>query len=416
MIEIIGKQKCSGCAACASICPVKCISMEADSEGFLYPKVDSEKCIHCNGCDNVCPIKNTSFCEKSGYPEAYLGYSLDQILRTKSAAGGGFGSIAKWFLQTYNGVVIGAAYDDSYHVKHICIEKIEELWKLQKSKYVQSEIGNTFLDAKRLLKDGRYVLFSGTPCQVYGLKSYLKNTDDSRLLCVDFSCHGVPSPMVLEKYLNYLENKNGKIKSFVMRDKIIHEDSYVQGFGIEFDNGSKIFNTHTEDLYGRCFWGEIASRPSCYECHFKTVWRAADITLGDCWFFNCFVPQECDNMGVTMFLAQNQKGSKVIEDCDLLKLYSVSSEQIIKANGGMIYNSALPNINREVFFDRLNKDDFCHLVNELTSKPKQKNKNIRLIMEKTGLKFSVLKRLRRRKLLNQRLKRVIPKTALGEMK
>ena len=416
MIQIDDKAKCSGCSACASICPTNCITMKEDSEGFLYPYIDSEKCIHCNNCNEVCPIKNTSFHKKDGYPDAYLGYSKDNTLRVNSAAGGGFAAIATWYIQRYGAVVYGAAYEGNYHVKHVCIDRVEDLYKLQKSKYVQSELGDVFSHVKERLQENRYVLFSGTPCQIYGLKSFLDHSDMNKLLCIDLSCHGVPSPLLLKKYLEYLEKNNGKIKTFIMRDKKLKANTYEQGFGIEFYSGKKLFNSHVQDLYGRCFWGEIASRPSCYQCHFKTVWRAADITIGDCWFFNCFVPEEQDRMGVTMFLAQSEIGKATLEACDLLKLYKVPAEAIIKANGGMIYSSASPNCNRAVFFERLGKEDFKRLVDELIPEKRNRYKVIQSGLEREGIELKHLKKFRRHRLLKDRLKRVIPISALGEMK
>ena len=416
MIQILDKVKCTGCSACAASCPKNCITMEPDSEGFLYPSVDSSSCINCGSCEKTCPVMNTHFIPRDDFPEAYLVYAKDSDLRQKSAAGGGFAAIARMYMEKYNGIAFGAAYDDSYCVKHIGIENKNDLKKLQKSKYVQSEIGNSYLLVKQKLLQREYVLFSGTPCQIYGLKSFLKGVNQDRLLCVDLSCHGVPSPLVFQKYLEYLKDKYGNIKSFMMRDKRYKSFSYDQGFGIEFENGQKMFNSHSSDLFGRCFWGEIASRPSCYSCHFKTVWRQADITLGDCWFFDCYAKGESDTMGVTLALIHSEKGKTFITNNPFLKTYQVPSEEIIKANGGMIYSSANPHPKRSEFFRRLKTEDFEELVNDCLPQKHNKKRIIMKLLSRYGGRVKLLRMRVRRKRLEERTNRTIPNNAIGEMK
>jgi len=364
MITINDKRLCSGCTACKSICPKKCIVMKPDEEGFLYPNVNMADCVNCGACENVCPILNTSFSPKEGFPDAYLVYDRDENWRMKSAAGGGFASIARYFIEQYHGVVFGARYDDDYSVYHTSCDTVEDLQRYQKSKYVQSNPRNTFIEVKNCLIQGKYVLYSGTPCQIYGLKSFLGGYSNSeQLYCIDLSCHGVPSPKVFRKYIAFLEEQEkSDISSFTMRGKIIKKNAYAQGFDIKFKNGAHRFLSHTESYYGRCFWGEISSRPSCYNCHFKTIWRTSDITLGDCWFFDCFVPGECDSLGVTMALAHSEKGRDLILNSNDLIKYEVDSEKLIKANGGMIYSSAKENPNRTEFFELIDKDEFGKVV------------------------------------------------------
>ena len=419
MINIENKSKCSGCSACYSVCPQNAITMTDDEEGFLYPKVDKNKCINCGACKKVCPILNTSFYPKAVLPNAYLIYDTNSDWREKSAAGGGFSSVARYFIEKYNGIVFGAIYDENYNVFHKSFDTIEGIKKFQKSKYVQSNVQDTFKEVKENLLKKRYVLYSGTPCQIYGLKSYLGDLSDSDFLyCIDLSCHGVPSPKVFKEYLSFLQKQeNSRIVSFEMRHKKLKKHSYEQGFSILFENGVHKFFSHSEDYFGRCFWGEISSRPSCYQCHYKTVWRISDITLGDCWFFNSFLPSEKDTLGVCMALVQSSKGDRLLEEIESLKKYRVNSEDLIKANGGMIYSSAIENVNRAEFFKRLGNMEFGELVD--TYFPIKKKSTKQIMIEKCedyGIRLEVFRRISRNKKLKERLKRVIPNNALGEMK
>ena len=418
MINIKQKNKCMGCSACSQVCPQDCIKMEPDEEGFLYPVVDKEKCINCGSCDNVCPIMKTKFVPREGFPDAWLIYDSEIASRKRSAAGGGFSALAREFVFKNNGVVFGASYDENFYVHHCHAESIEEIKKLQKSKYVQSDINNTYIQVRTYLRQNRYVLYSGTPCQIYGLKSFLGVLSKSQYLyCVDLSCHGVPSPKLFKEYLSCLEEMEGsQLTSFTMRGKRFKNNSYDQGFDIMFANGKRQFNSHSQDMFGRCFWGEIASRPSCYNCHFKTIWRASDITLGDCWFFNSYVPKEHDTYGVTLALAHSKKGRKLIENSELLISYSVPAEQLIKANGGMIYSSAVPNEKRTEFFAKLGSIPFNQLVDDMVpAKQSGKKQKILKVLDTLGIRLEFLRNKSRNRKLQIRLKAEIPIKARGEM-
>ena len=418
MITITDKTQCTGCAACSQICPKSCIEMKADSEGFLYPSVAEESCVNCGLCEQVCPMKNTEFVPIDGFPDAFLAYDTDDEWRKKSASGGAFAAIARDFIEKYHGAVFGAVYDGSYNVYHTSAESIEGIKRFQKSKYVQSEIRDSYILAKNELKSGRYVLFSGTPCQIYGLKSYLgKLADDEKLYCVDLSCHGVPSPKVLQKYLDYLRrSEQSEIASFTMRDKHFGKNSYSVRFGVSFENGKKYQIKHEDDYFGRCFFGEVASRPSCFDCRFKTVWRAADITLGDCWYFNSFVPSEHDTMGVTLVLSHSEKGKKLLADNKMLCQYSVPSEEIIKVNAG-VFKSATLNPRRSEFFERIDNEPFENAVDSVVPKPKSgKKEKLKRIINSRDIRLEFLRKKSREKRIKALLSKTIPDSSLGEMK
>ena len=419
MINIQIKKDCTGCSACAEICPKKCIDMKADEEGFLYPVVNEKNCINCSMCEKVCPVQNTHFEPENDYPPAYLGYVTDRKDRIRSAAGGGFFALAEFFIRRKKGIVFGAVYDDDYNITHCCTENIDGLLKMQKSKYAQSDPKKTFSEARSFLKNGRYVLYSGTPCQIYGLKSYLKKTgcDQNKLFCIDLSCHGVPSPKLLKEYLDYQKRSHGsEIREFKMRDKKLIKNAYNQGFCINFENGDNYFAGHSQDLFGRCFWGEISSRPSCYDCSFKTVWRVSDITLGDCWFFDRFVSHEKDDFGVTMFLVHSDKGQQLLEECDDIKYYEADSEKLIKVNGGMIFSSAIPHPKRDEFFTRLGSEDFEQLVKSFfPDRSLSLRRRIQIFFENRGIRFEIIRKKNRQKRMDAIIKsKVIPKSAMGK--
>ena len=198
MIKSTNKKLCTGCAACYSICPVRCISMQEDSEGFLYPVVEKDKCTSCKKCETVCPAIVQRNERKPLY--VYAAKNLNEEIRRQSSSGGIFTLIAESIIQE-GGVVFGARFNENWEVVHDYTETIEGLAAFRGSKYVQSRIGNTYLSAKDFLLAGRKVLFSGTPCQIAGLKAFLQDDYDN-LLTVDLVCHGVPSPLVWKRYLD----------------------------------------------------------------------------------------------------------------------------------------------------------------------------------------------------------------------
>lgn len=198
MIQIRDKKKCCGCTACVEICPKQCIKMKPDMEGFLYPTVDQDKCIDCGTCDGVCPTLNGKL-EIETVQKAYLVQHRNDDVRMDSSAGGAFTAIASYVLER-GGVVFGAAYNKNFQVRHTYIEKVEELRKFRNSKYVQSDMGNCFRQARDFLKADRWVCFSGTPCQIEGLANFLKKPYE-QLILVDVVCHGIPSPLIWNKYL-----------------------------------------------------------------------------------------------------------------------------------------------------------------------------------------------------------------------
>ena len=305
MIQIHNKKDCSGCSACANVCPKNCIKMERDDMGFAYPVVDTSVCIGCGRCETVCPILNPA---QENSPLSVIGAkNRDEAVRSASSSGGTFFELAKAVILR-GGAVYGCALDTDLVARHVKVESVDDLSALRSSKYVQSDVGATYREVKAALMDGREVLYSGTPCQIAGLKNYLGKEYDG-LLLVDVLCHGVPSPGVFEDYLNYLGEKFGsKPVSVNFRNK---EKSWKRlYFEVKFENGKRYFTFCGYDRYMSMFLNNIPLRPSCYDCRFTTVNRQGDITLGDFWGIGRKYPERDDDKGISLIIANTEKGAK----------------------------------------------------------------------------------------------------------
>lgn len=316
------KKECCGCTACQNICPVRCIEMVEDIEGFLYPEIDEEKCIHCHKCEIVCPIRNKE--NISGVTETYIGYIKNEEIRRRSSSGGIFTALAEWMLEQ-GGVVIGAAFDESFQVHHIVVEIKEELEKLRGSKYVQSNLKSIYPTVKQYLQDGRKVMFSGTACQIAGLKKYLKNENVEQLYTVDVLCHGVPSPKVWRMYLaDKVKTYSSQIVRINLRDKKNGWNNY--SVCIQFDNRKEYCNPFFQDQYTKMFLDNLDLRPSCYDCKFKCFPRMSDITIGDCWGIESIKPEMDDNNGTSVIIINSYKGKMLFDN---LKNYLFFAESDI---------------------------------------------------------------------------------------
>lgn len=308
MIKITDKHKCCGCTACVNVCPKNCISMSADKEGFLYPVVDFVKCIDCGLCEQVCPVLRPVKNETE--PLVYAAVNNDESVRLQSSSGGIFTLLAESVLDR-EGVVFGACFDQNWNVVHDYTETKEGLAKFRGSKYVQSHVGNCFIQVKTFLDSGREVLFSGTPCQVAGLKNYL-HKPYSNLFTVDLVCHGVPSPEVWRRYLQEAVCRVYGIK----KKNLINLDEYISDISfrakdkgwkkynikIIFRNGKVEMMPFSENSYMNVFLSDLSLRPSCYACPTKLHHVQSDITLADFWGVNEIKPDIDDDKGCGLIL------------------------------------------------------------------------------------------------------------------
>ena len=384
MNKIIEKDKCCGCHACFNICPKNAISMQEDERGFLYPVINEEKCINCNMCKKVCPVLNRKE-ELENKIMAYACYNRNLTERLKSSSGGIFCLIAKEIINR-NGVVFGAAFDENFGVTHTYIENVKELKQFMGSKYTQSKIGTSYKDVKNFLDNGRYVLFTGTPCQIEGLKSYLKK-DYDKLYTQDIICHGVPSPKVWKKYLEYQKNKNKEeIKDISFRDK--EHGWELSRMKISFN--TKIYSKDSNnDIYMQAFLKNICLRESCYNCSFKKKNRLSDITLADYWGINKVHPKMNDNKGISLVLVNSKKGIELFNNIKEKIIYKETNlDKAIKYNPALI-ESAKHCINERKFINNIDNMEFDKAVRKYVPQSPAYRKVIKRI--KTILKNIRLK-------------------------
>jgi len=369
MIKIKKKQNCAGCAACTNACPRQCILMVEDNEGFLYPQVDVHKCIDCGLCEKACPIINKHRSKHT--PIAYACINKNENIRLESSSGGVFTIIAENTINS-GGVVFGASYNEELKLVHSYEKTIVGLAKYRGSKYEQSIIGETYKQAKEFLQKDIQVLFTGTPCQIGGLYSYLGKGYE-KLLCIDIVCHGVPSPKVFKRYKASIENKYGaKIRRIVFRSK--NWGWKLFSLVLSFDNNTEYIEKFTQDMYMQGFLQNLYLRPSCYDCSFKSINRQSDITIADFWGIENILPKLNDDKGTSLILVNSIKGNKVFEKLqDNMIVEEVDSEEAIKYNPSAI-SSAQYNSNRDNFFEKLNSysGDISKLILQYTKVSFQK--------------------------------------------
>ncbi|MGM9661063.1 MAG: Coenzyme F420 hydrogenase/dehydrogenase, beta subunit C-terminal domain [Faecousia sp.] len=308
MITVSKKENCCGCGACAQACPRGCITMAADSEGFLYPQVDEAKCVHCDACNRVCPMEAHE--KQAASVCAYAAYTDDASLRQNSSSGGIFSVLAQWVLEN-QGVVFGAAFDEDFSVYHRVIQSPEELGILRGSKYLQSRTENTYSEVKQLLESGCMVLYTGVACQIAGLKRYLKK-EYPLLFTADVLCHGVPSPLVWQNYLRHQEAlHNSSAESVNFRGKTFGWKQF--SMEITFRSGETYCVPHGEDPFMNLFLENICLRPSCHSCRFKGFPRSSDLTLGDAWGIDGTMPEMDDDHGTSLVLVNSKKGRELLD-------------------------------------------------------------------------------------------------------
>lgn len=376
MKEITKQDNCTGCTACINICPQNCLTMKSDSQGFLYPMLQyPEKCIECNLCAKVCPLnKKQTHILSEELTEAYAAYSLDDGLRKGSSSGGIFSEIAQMVIQT-GGAVYGAAYGQDFRISHICVENFAELEKLRGAKYAQSDLTSVFPEIKERLKTGQQVLFSGTPCQIEGLKSYLRK-DYENLLSIDIVCHGVPSPAAWEQYVFYRASKdcNGKLPERInLRSKVTGWSRYRYSNVYDYPGGKRYVQWGGEDLYMKLFVRDYINRKSCEICQFKGFQRASDITLGDFWGIWDEIPEMDDDKGTSLVLLHSQKGKLYFQALDKKISYKkVTLEQAVAQNPSILHSS-LAKPERDAVLASILIGDFDTAVKPLLTSSKKSN-------------------------------------------
>lgn len=326
------KKECCDCKACIQICPKGCIKEQVDSKGFTYPYVDHNSCINCNLCVKACPMNKNDKNKVNNTPICYAGVHLNDEIVLNSSSGGAFTAIVESYCDE-NYVIFGATQAEDLSVVHAYTIDKKEAYKFRKSKYVQSNIKNTYLEVKKFLKVGKKVLYTGTPCQIAGLKGFL-GKEYENLLCVELLCHGVASPLVLKKHIDYLSSTyKSRVKMFDMRTKVKVDNGYRLGdFSVELENGQKKCTRDT-NYYNKYFFKQVGYRDCCYICPFAKIPRTGDVTIGDCWGIEEFRPNMFDNKGVSLIMLNNNKGEKILGALNrCMKLETITLEEAMRNN------------------------------------------------------------------------------------
>ncbi len=336
MIRISDKSLCCGCTACATACHAQCIVMRRDREGFDYPVANPDLCIGCGKCEKVCPMLNPPAVSA---PVEVLA-ARSEVHLAGSSSGGVFPALAKPVIEA-GGIVFGAVFESDHKVAHAEASELSEIEAMRGSKYAQSDLYSAFEDVNQYLTDGKKVLFTGTPCQVAGLKNYLGSNTEG-LMTIDFACHGVPSPGLWEKYVKALEARSGgRIRSLSFRDKsrswrhycFRHDDVSVE---------------YVDDPYMALFVQDMSLRPSCYKCPFRAGRKVSDLTLADLWSVAETAPAFNDDRGASAVFVNTAKGKALLDSVSMQSV-SVSAEAAMRDNGGYSDPTAIPE-RREEFF------------------------------------------------------------------
>ncbi len=357
------KKDCNGCGMCELICPQKAIKMLMDGEGFLYPNIEKEKCINCGLCKNRCSnninkIKNDE--------DTYIAISKDKNILKGSSSGGMFFHIAKYIIDK-KGVVFGVTFDENLNAHHEYIDNIEGIKKFQGSKYVRSDLNNAYLNVEKFLKNDRYVLFTGTPCQCEGLRKYL-NKSYNKLITCEIVCHANPSPKVFKLYIENLEKiKKSKVENIYFRSK---ENGWRnQTPIIEYEDGSK----EEENSYFNAFVNEMINRPSCYDCRFCSEMRYSDFSIADFWGIEKIDDTIKDNdTGISLLNVNTQNGKYILE---YIKKYLILKKVNTKEAFSLNHHTNVPvHRNRNKFFKgvcsgKINESNIIFYLNKYVKKP-----------------------------------------------
>lgn len=388
------KKDCCGCTACMCICPKQAITMKQDEDGFLYPKIDTSLCVECGLCKKVCTIQHVPTTNMEPLA-TYAAINKNQIVLSNSASGGIFGALASCVFER-GGLVFGCAFNENMEPQHICVDNPSDMKKLQGSKYVQSNVNTAYAVVKEYLEEGKWVLFTGTPCQIAGLKSYL-GKDYKNLITADLICHGVPSAAFFKGYIKQLEGKlKGKVIDFKFRDKF--KGWSLMGKVIYEKNGKlreKLIFPFTSYYYSYFLNGDIY-RENCYECKYASGSRQGDFTMGDYWGVEKAHPEIETKNGVSVLLINSGKGMELIGKLTELLTLTKSTFEQAKVQNMLLKKPTAKSNKRESILKMWHEGGYQALADEFYELNKKQILVFRIKMLVPQSAKIVLKKLLRR--------------------
>lgn len=358
MISLCSEKSCTGCCSCVNACPKGCISMIENNEGFLYPAIDYSTCIECGLCQKSCPELHPI--NKNENLTVYASWSLNDKVRTTSSSGGIFYTLAESVINR-GGAVFGVVFNDDMSASHVCAETLSGLKAMQGSKYLQSNINTTYTEALKFLKNGREVMFTGTPCQIAGFRAFLGKRTFDKLTLVDIVCHGTPPAKAFKWYLKELKLKNGEFdeKSFQFRN--------LNAWGItpSVEISERRTSLADSNLYMQLFLKSLLHRNCCYDCRYTTENRVSDVTLADFWGIGKDVPFNHDtSKGCSLLLVNTQHGAAILKEISgniLLEERTIEEAKIVNHQ---LYMSSVRPKDRERIFGYI----YSHSYDEVDSK------------------------------------------------
>lgn len=398
MINITNKQDCCGCNACGDICPREAISFKVDKEGFWYPKVNLEKCINCNLCDKSCPIIQVEKLKNKNFdkPLCYAAIHKNLEIRFDSTSGGLFSILADK-MYSDNGYVGGAIYNNNFSVSHFISNEKKDLIALRSSKYLQSDASGFYTNVLELLKKGEKVLACGLPCQIVGLQTFLGKEYDN-LITIDLICRYINSPLAYRKYLDSLERQfDSKVTYIKAKNKELGWRQLTHK--VVFSNDQTYYGTIRTDKFMKAsMMLNCISRPACYACKFKGFPRYADISLGDYWIDQSKSSLD-DDTGTSVILINSTKGNEYFQTIiKKIKFEPVSFESVLAGNPALTHPLPLSSVNRDLFFERIQQEDFGVVVDSMSEKKTHTFRTIIRNVLKAGWLMLKMTRLRPRPL------------------
>lgn len=401
MLVLDDKNKCTGCAACEQKCPTNAITMVADEEGFFYPEINDKKCIHCNLCTKICPQENKDYMN-NGPISFWGGVIKDKKILLDSSSGGAFTAICNSINK--DAIIFGVTYDDKLKVHHIWCKNGKDIAIFRKSKYLQSDVRNTYSEVKKFLNGGNIVLFTGTSCQISGLYAFLGKKPEN-LYTVDLICHGVPSQKIFDAYISSLsKRKRVNISKFSFRDK-----SYFFGdweIGTAYGDINKMkHQAWGEDFFMTGFLRGLFYRPSCYQCKYANskIKRPADLTIGDFWGSEKISHRYNEKRGSSLIIVNSYRGEELLYKIKkTMDLTEINREQAVIENHNLIEPTKI-DLKRDEFFSQLIiGTDFMTIMKKYR-KQKSHSQKVRVIVTKI---FPWIVELKRKKVRSQRKSRI----------